>query len=91
MRQTKGQTGSRRAHHKIKGERLSKDEGVYHLRHRASLQTGTYRGREVIDVRSMRQKKLERTREKARSRGEDPNMIEDASVDTNKELKTSNN
>lgn len=91
MRQTKGQTGSRRAHHGVEDQRLSKDEGVYHLRHRASLQTGTYRGRQVIDVRSERQKKLERARNKARSRGEDPDMIEEDSVETSAELKTSGN
>lgn len=91
MRKTKGQTGNRRSHHGVDDNRLSKDEGVYHLRHRASLQTGTYRGRQVIDVRSKRQKQLERAREKARSRGENPEEITDDSVDTNSELKTDNN
>lgn len=90
MRKTKGQTGNRRSHHKVDEQRLSKDDGVYHLRHRASLQTGRYRGREVIDVRSKRQKKLERARDKARSRGDDPATIQEDSVDTNKELKTDN-
>lgn len=91
MRKTKGQTGNRRSHHSVDGKRLSKDEGVYHLRHRASLQTGTYRGRQVIDVRSKRQKQLERAREKARSRGENPEEITEDSVDTKGELKTDNN
>lgn len=91
MRQTKGQTGSRRAHHGVEEQRLSKDEGVYHLRHRASLETGTYRGKQVIDVRSERQKQLERARNKARSRGEDPDQISETAVETNEELKASSN
>lgn len=91
MRKTKGQTGNRRSHHGVGEQRLSKDEGVFHLRHRASLQTGTYRGRQVIDVRSQQQKQLERAREKARGRGENPEEITEDSVDTNKELKTDNN
>lgn len=91
MRKTKGQTGSRRSHHGVEEERLSKDEGVYHLRHRASLQTGTYRGREVLDVRSARQKKLERARNKARGRGDDPDEILETSVETSEELKASSN
>ncbi|MEX2514922.1 MAG: 50S ribosomal protein L32 [Candidatus Paceibacterota bacterium] len=91
MRKTKGQTGNRRSHHSLDEQRLSKEDGVYHLRHRASLQTGTYRGREVIDVRSKRQKQLERAREKARSRGDDPETINADSVETNQELKAGNN
>lgn len=90
MRKTKGQTGHRRSHHGVEKQRLSKDDGVYHLRHRASLQTGKYRGREVIDVRSKRQKKLERAREKARERGDDPSTIQESSVETNQELKADN-
>jgi|GEM_PF-971723 len=90
MRKTKGQTGNRRSHHSIDEQRLSKEDGVYHLRHRASLQTGTYRGREVIDVRSKRQKQLERARDKARDRGEDPELVQEKDVETNQELKTDN-
>lgn len=83
MRKTPGQTGHRRSHHGLEEPRLSKDDGVYHMRHRASLQTGQYRGQQVIDVRSKRQKKLERAREKAKDRGDDPNEIttEDISGD----------
>lgn len=88
MRKTKGQTGNRRSHHKVDDQRLSKDDGVYHLRHRASLQTGKYRGQEIIDVRSKRQKKLERAREKAKERGDDPDAISEGAVGTNEELQT---
>ena len=89
MRTNSGQTGKRRSHHKVGEERLSKDDGVYHMRHRASLETGTYRGEQVIDVRSKRQKQLERAREKAKSRGEDPATVSDSSVEPNQELQSS--
>jgi hypothetical protein len=56
------------------------------MRHRASLQTGRYRGRQVIDVRSKRQKKLERAREKAKDRGDDPNDITAADISDDQTL-----
>lgn len=90
MRKTKGQTGNRRSHHGLESPRLSKDDGVHHLRHRASRQTGTYRGRQVIDVRSKRQRKLERKRQKAKDRGDDPSEIPESAVGTNDELKADN-
>lgn len=51
MRNTSGQTGNRRSHHKIAESAITKDEnGHTHLRHRASPTSGTYRGRKVISV-----------------------------------------
>jgi hypothetical protein len=44
----------------------------------------------VIDVRSKRQKQLERARDKARDRGEDPELVQEKDVETNQELKTDN-
>jgi len=88
MRKTPGQTGHRRSHHGVEEARLSKDDGVYHMRHRASLQTGQYRGRQVIDVRSKRQKKLKRARQKARDRGDDPDQITADDFDTDTSLST---
>jgi len=51
MRSTKSHTGNRRSHHALKGEAITKDAktGTPHLRHRASLDTGRYRDRQVID------------------------------------------
>ena len=59
MRHTKAHTRNRRSHHKLNGETVSVDAktGVPHLRHRASLETGRYRDRQVIDVVSKVQKK----------------------------------
>lgn len=52
MRSTRSHTGNRRSHHALKANTIVKDEatGVPHLRHRASLETGNYRGRQVVDV-----------------------------------------
>lgn len=52
MRHTKSHTRNRRSHHKVEASSLTTDTktGVTHLRHRASLDTGEYRGRQVLDV-----------------------------------------
>jgi ribosomal protein L32 len=52
MRHTKSHTRNRRSHHKVKASSLTRDtqSGVTHLRHRASLDTGEYRGRKVVDA-----------------------------------------
>jgi ribosomal protein L32 len=90
MRKTSGQTGNRRSHHGAKKARLSKDDGVYHLRHRASLETGRYRGRQVIDKQEEREKRLKRMRENAKDRGDDPGEITAEDVATDQALSTDN-
>jgi ribosomal protein L32 len=52
MRHTRSHTGNRRSHHALKANTIVTDQEtkVPHLRHRASLDTGTYRGRQVVDV-----------------------------------------
>jgi large subunit ribosomal protein L32 len=52
MRITRGKTGSRRAHHKLVAPRLSKcgNCSAMHMRHRACLACGQYRGTMVIDT-----------------------------------------
>jgi large subunit ribosomal protein L32 len=62
MRHTRGQTGSRRSHHALKNPGVTVDSktGVAHMRHRASLVTGTYRGRQVIDVQAKLAKKTKK-------------------------------
>jgi large subunit ribosomal protein L32 len=52
MRHTRAHTGNRRSHHALSKPTVSQDKesGVVHLRHRASLVTGKYKGRVVIDV-----------------------------------------
>ncbi len=58
MRHTRAHTKNRRSHHKMEKPTLSVNEsGVTHMRHRASSTTGTYRGRQVIDVEAKIAKK----------------------------------
>lgn len=59
MRHTKAHTRNRRSHHALTAEAVSVDQktGVPHLRHRASMTTGRYRDRQVIDVIAKVQKK----------------------------------
>ncbi len=71
MRHTRAHTGNRRSHHALTGPRLSKCAkcGAPHLRHRACLTCGTYRGKQVVDVVAKVQKKEDKrkAREKAAS------------------------
>lgn len=51
MRATRAHRDNRRSHHALEEARLSKDaSGTVHLRHHASLDTGMYRGRKVLDL-----------------------------------------
>ncbi len=52
MRHTRAHSANRRSHHALNGAAITTDTntGAVHLRHRASLTTGQYRGRKVIDV-----------------------------------------
>ncbi|MFZ3019900.1 MAG: 50S ribosomal protein L32 [Minisyncoccia bacterium] len=66
MRHNRGQTGSRRSHHKLTAPRLSKDQdGVVHLRHRMTPSTGKYRGRVVVDIAAKKATKIARKKAKA--------------------------
>lgn len=59
MRHTRGHTRNRRSHHGLKVIRLSKcgDCGAMHMKHRACMQCGKYRGKQVIDVKKRIEKK----------------------------------
>ncbi|MEY2664806.1 MAG: Ribosomal L32p protein family [Candidatus Parcubacteria bacterium] len=51
MRATRAHRDNRRSHHALEEARVSKDkDGVVHLRHHASLDTGMYRGRQVLKM-----------------------------------------
>lgn len=52
MRHTKGHRNNRRSHHALENPAISKEETTKlpHLRHRMNPVTGTYRGRQVVDV-----------------------------------------
>lgn len=65
MRHTKSQRNRTRSHHKLEKPSVTMDKntGVPHLRHRASLVTGQYRGRDVLNI----QKKLDKKAKKNKS------------------------
>ena len=59
MRSNKAHTGNRRSHHGVSETRLSACVkcGADHVRHQMCPKCGTYRGREVLDVKSVFEKK----------------------------------
>lgn len=62
MRHTKSQRNRTRSHHRLSKPAVTLDKTtvVPHLRHRASLVTGQYRGRTVIDVQAKLAKKTKK-------------------------------
>lgn len=73
MRVTKGHRNNRRSHHGVDAPAIS-HEGeakVPHLRHRASAVTGTYRGRQVLDVDKKLAKKAAKQAEAQEEAAED--------------------
>ena len=62
MRVTRGHTGRRRAHHHIKEPRLSECSncGAMHLRHRACIDCGFYRGKMIVDIIGKKQAKIQK-------------------------------
>ncbi|MDP2641967.1 MAG: 50S ribosomal protein L32 [bacterium] len=69
MRHTRSHTKNRRSHHALSKPAISKDEsGNFHLRHRMTSVTGTYRGRKVIDLSAKLEKRVKKTKEKETAR-----------------------
>lgn len=65
MRHTRSHTRNRRSHHALARPALSKDEsGNFHLRHRLSKASGTYRGRKIIDLTAKLEKKAKKINKK---------------------------
>ncbi|HEY0221158.1 MAG TPA: 50S ribosomal protein L32 [Candidatus Paceibacterota bacterium] len=69
MRHTKSQRNRTRSHHKLvkPAVTLDKSTNVPHLRHRASLVTGKYKDRVVIDVQAKLDKKAKKTSKSGQS------------------------
>ncbi len=67
MRHTRSQRGNTRSHHALSNPAVTVDKAtqVPHLRHRASLVTGKYKDRVVIDM----QAKIDKRAKKAKERG----------------------
>jgi ribosomal protein L32 len=70
MRHTKSQRNRTRSHDKLfnPAVTLDKNTNIPHLRHRASLVTGQYKGRQVIDVQAKITKRAKKSKEKANAR-----------------------
>lgn len=64
MRHTRSQRGKTRSHHGLANPAvtLDKNTNVPHLRHRASLVTGQYKGRQVLDVQAKIEKKTKKAK-----------------------------
>jgi large subunit ribosomal protein L32 len=68
MRSTKSHRNHRRSHDGLSSPSvtLDKNTNVPHLRHRASLVTGQYKGRVVIDLQAKLDKKAKRAKDAKR-------------------------
>lgn len=75
MRHTKSHRNNRRSHHKLTKPALTTDQsgGLAH-RHRVSPQTGTYKGRQVIEIKQKKSKKPEKKAE-GKSEGEQKDQV----------------
>lgn len=87
MRHTKGHTGNRRSHHGLKEPALStcQDCGAKHVRHQVCMECGKYRGRQVVDVASMKEHKRLRKEAKERAIGEVTGQAQTKEEDAEKE------
>jgi ribosomal protein L32 len=65
MRINRSATRNRRSHHKLSKPATTTDGGGLALRHRVSPVTGTYKGKQIIDVNKKNNKKLAKAAAKA--------------------------
>ena len=65
MRHTKSQRNRTRSHHRLDKPAVTTDKNtnVPHLRHRASLVTGQYKGRQVLNIQAKLDKKAKRDKQ----------------------------
>ncbi|MSR78825.1 MAG: 50S ribosomal protein L32 [Candidatus Taylorbacteria bacterium] len=68
MRANRSHRDNRRAHFALKNPRFSscKDCGAPHLRHRVCSTCGKYKGIQVVNVHAKIEKKLKKSKEKAK-------------------------
>ena len=69
MRHTRAHTKNRRSHHALQANTINVDEKTKSasLRHRVNMETGMYRGRQVIDVVKKVARKATKTNKKKQS------------------------
>ena len=60
MRHTRAHTKNRRSHHKVKNSPIvtDKETGVPHLRHHVCMETGMYKGKQVLNKTEKVEKKI---------------------------------
>jgi ribosomal protein L32 len=68
MRHTRSQTANRRSHHALSQPALMKEGNSTYMRHRMNPETGTYRGRKVLDLAAKAVKRAGKSREKENAR-----------------------
>ena len=86
MRINKSQTGNRRSHHALAKPAITRDgeKGGLALRHRVSPITGTYKGKQVLDVEKRtirREKRVKRISDESPSNAPAPKKVEDEAKD----------
>ncbi len=71
MRHTRSHTAQRRAHHALGTPAVAKDKktGDLYMKHRVSLTTGMYAGRQVIDVNKKLDKKIKKRESRMKDAG----------------------
>ena len=78
MRHTRAHTKNRRSHHALETPRLSTCKcGEKHVRHKVCMSCGEYRGRKVVDVKAIKERKTARYKAKMKSLGKDPSAKDD--------------
>lgn len=72
MRANRSHTGNRRSHHALTGPRISVDSktGIPHQRHRVCLETGNYRGMQILDVAGSAVKQAKKVQAKLPAKAE---------------------
>jgi ribosomal protein L32 len=68
MRINRAATKRRRSHEKLSKPAITRDSGGLALRHRVSPVTGTYKGKQIIDINKKAPKKLFKKESKADSK-----------------------
>jgi len=60
MRHTRSHTKNRRSHHKVENPAIAvdKETGIPHMRHKVCLETGMYRGKQVLNTIKKVEKKI---------------------------------
>jgi len=86
-RHTRSHTNNRRSHHGLSAPRLSTcgNCGKEHVRHTMCSHCGQYRGKEVVDVVAIAEKKAEKAKERVKENPELANQTGDTPVEEKEE------